>query len=164
MLQRHWISATLALQSKILYLRAGVAHVERVHVYFPRINFERALLHASTVTQLSKLWGETLTSIWYFRNIFMHQYSLKSYWQPWVCSWTRYTSRFSGPLSWVYTHQERLFRRKVSFRSYRMLRLLHEKEQIQMDFWLWTLWCLKEVLDHRDIVWPKGCYQMITAF
>ena len=28
-----------------------------------------------TVTQLSKLCGETLTSTWYFRNFFMHQYS-----------------------------------------------------------------------------------------
>ena len=27
-----------------------------------------------------------------------------------------------------------------------------------------TFWCLKEVLDYRDIVWPKDCYQMITAF
>ena len=27
-----------------------------------------------------------------------------------------------------------------------------------------TFWCLKEVLDYRDIVWPIGCYQMITAF
>ena len=121
-------------------------------------------MYASAVTQLSKLRGETLTSIWYFRKIFMHQYSLKSHWQPWVCSWTRYTSRFSGPLPWVYNHQERLFRRKVSFCSYRMFRLLREKEKNLMDFWLWTLWCLKEVLDHRDIVWPKGCYQMIKAF
>ena len=108
-LQRHWISAKLALQSK---MRAGVAHVERVHVYFPRINFEE-----SSFNEANQTTGR------HFFQFFMHQYSLKSHWQPWLCSWTRFTSRFSGPLSWVYTHQERLFRRKVSFCSCRIFRL-----------------------------------------
>ena len=33
-----------------------------------------------------------------------------------------------------------------------------------VNLWLFNIWCLKLVLTQRDNFWPKGCYQMKTAF